>query len=220
MRYIKRLLRLSPPEQHRISAGKYPYLVTGCGRSGTHFIAKFLELNGLDIGHEVTRGEGAVGWLFASPAFCREQGAVFSKKAHQIRHPANAIRSILTMNANSYRYFSRYAPETRHPERLIAAARYWVHWNRLALDGAEISVRLEDFREAPETTVKTLGDFFGRALDPALIKAAETHADSRKARPQYAHDLDLARIRRLDPATWEQLEDLARRFEYDPLDAM
>lgn len=216
MRVIKRLLRISPKDQHRIHAGSYPYLVTGCGRSGTHFIARFLELNGLDIGHEVTGAEGAVGWLCASPAFCEERGAVFTKKAHQIRHPANAIRSILTMNGNAYRYFSRYVPEIQHPDRIISAARYWVHWNRLALDGAELSVRLEDFQLAPDETVRTLSDFFGRDLNPCLIGFAERYADSRKSRREYAHDLDLARVQRNDPATWAELERLAHRFGYDP----
>jgi hypothetical protein len=220
MRFIKRLLNIKPKDPHKIFAGNYPFLVTGCGRSGTHFTAKFLELNGLDMGHEVTGAQGAVGWLCASPLFCQERGAVFAKKAHQIRHPFNAIRSLVTMNDNSYNYIFYYTPQCKHPDRFIAAARYWVHWNKMALDGAALSIRLEDFRLAPERTVESLSGFFGQRLDPDLIATAEAHGDSRKSRRGYGHSLDLARIPNEDPETWVELEKLARRFDYDPLKPM
>lgn len=216
MRFIKRLLNIKPKNPHKIYAGNYPFLITGCGRSGTHFTAKFLELNGVDMGHEETGTEGAVGWLCASPLFCQEQGAVFAKKAHQIRHPVNAIRSLVTMNDNSYNYIFYFMPQCRHADRFIAAARYWVHWNNMALDGAALSIRLEDFRSAPEKTVEALSGFLGRRLDPNLIAAAQEHGDSRKSSRGYGHDLDLSRIAREDPATWVDLEKLARRFGYDP----
>lgn len=215
-RIIQRLLNIEPGSQHRIFAGTYPFLVTGCGRSGTHFTAKFLELNGVDVGHEITGTEGTVGWLCASPQFCQEQGAVFAKKAHQIRHPSSAIRSMVTMNANAYRYIFNYAPQCQHPDRFIAAARYWVHWNNMALDGAALSIRLEDFRLTPEKTVDALSGFFDRRLDPTLIEAAQSHADSRKSRRGYGHNLDLSRVEHEDPATWAELVKLAGRFDYDP----
>lgn len=212
---MKRLLGMDASAPHKIHAGDYPFLITGCGRSGTHFTAKFLELNGLDMGHEETGSMGAVGWLCASPEFCREQGATFARKAHQIRHPFNAIRSLITMNDNSWEYIFRYLPQCRHEDRLIAAGRYWVYWNGMSQQGAVLSIRLEDFRLAPEKVVADLSAFFGRALDPGLIAVAQEHGDSRKARRDYGHDSDPLRLRAEDPATWADLEKLAAQFNYD-----
>jgi hypothetical protein len=215
MRFLKRLFGIRDEDRHNILAGIYPFLVTGCGRSGTHFTAKFLALNGLDMGHEATGAQGAVGWLCASPDFCRARGAVFHKTLHQIRHPVPTIASLQTFSARAWDYIFDLTPQCRHPSRPVAAARYWLHWNNLALSNAALSVRLEDFRGKPAETVAALSDFFGKRLDPSLITVAESYGDSRKSRRDYGHKTNLSEVRREDEATWRGIEALAARFGYD-----
>lgn len=37
-------------------------LITGCGRSGTHFTARLLQEIGLDVGHETLGKDGVASW--------------------------------------------------------------------------------------------------------------------------------------------------------------
>jgi hypothetical protein len=199
---------------HKVRSGHYPYLVTGCGRSGTHFTAKFLSLHGMDIGHEETATLGSVSWLCASDAYCRDRAAFFEKKLHQIRHPLPFIRSWQTVNPRAWAYVAIYAPQCRHPDTVVAAARYWLYWNEMAMTGAQLSLRLEDFSEAPMATAARLSRFFDRPLNPALIDTARESGDSRAQRRDYGRDSNLDLIREKDPQTFDGMAQLADKFCY------
>ncbi len=200
---------------HKVNPGRYPYLVTGCGRSGTHFTAKFLSLHGLDIGHEESAAVGSVSWLCASQSYCRDRGARFEKKLHQIRHPLAFIRSWQTVNPRAWKYISIYAPQCLHDDRVVAAARYWLHWNELAMTGALLSIRLEDFSETPMQTSARLSRFFDRPLNPALIETARASGDSRVLRWRYGHRInDFGAIQKKDPKTYDGMVRLAEKFGY------
>ena len=41
------------------------FLITGCGRSGTTYMAKLLKAHGIDAGNERIGSDGVVGWQFA-----------------------------------------------------------------------------------------------------------------------------------------------------------
>ena len=45
---------------------RYPLLVTGCSRSGTHLVSSVLLYAGLDVPHEMLGADGAVSWLYGS----------------------------------------------------------------------------------------------------------------------------------------------------------
>lgn len=211
-RKIFRRIKELPPATTPVH---YPYLVTGCGRSGTHFLAKYLQLNGLDIGHEKPEQQGVVGWIYAADGFCKDRLTTFDHRGHIIRHPQTMLRSVQTINPRAWRYIFRYLPACEHPDKAVAGARYWLHWNRLAMQGAAFSVRLEDFNEeTAEVPLQKLEAFFGRRFDPALIPAAREHGDSRKKRGDYAHNLSLADIARKDPETYAGIEALAAEFDY------
>lgn len=199
---------------HKVYAGNYPYLVTGCGRSGTHFTAKFLSLHGIDIGHEETAPLGSVSWLCASDAYCRDRNAHFEKKLHQIRHPLSFIRSWQTVNPRAWSYIAVYAPQCLHPDNIVAAARYWLHWNEMAMSGAQLSLRLEDFSEIPMETAVRLSRFFDRPLNPALIDTARESGDSRTRHRSYGRDSNLDLIREKDPQTYNGMSVLADQFGY------
>lgn len=212
--FIKRILLGDAAFVDKVEPGQYPFLVTGCARSGTHFLTKFLQLNGLDIGHEVTAPLGTVGWLCASAQYREERQARFDKTAHLIRHPAQVLKSLQTMNPRAWNYIFQYKPECRHEDLVIAGARYWLEWNKMAAAQSILSVRLEDFTTNRDKTVRDLMIFFGQGLDQNLVEEAQTHGDSRKGRRDYGHAADLSHVQKNDPATYEGMKALAERFGY------
>jgi hypothetical protein len=84
--------------------GRNPFVVTGCGRSGTMYTARVLTAAGLPCSHEfvfspdggdpgaLESGKGEASWL-AVPSLDQgwPEGVVF----HQVRHPEDVIRSFL-----------------------------------------------------------------------------------------------------------------------------
>ncbi len=212
---FKKIFRREKELPPATEAVHYPYLVTGCGRSGTHFLAKYLQLNGIDVGHETPQSEGVVGWIYGAEGFCKDRLTTFDHKGHIIRHPLLAVRSLQTINDRAWRYIDRYLPVCTHDNKIAFAMRYWVHWNKMCMDGAAFSVRLEDFNgEAIEANAK-LRAFFGRDCNAALIPAAREHGDSRKKRGDYAHKLTLDDLRKADAQTYAQMQELAAHFAYD-----
>lgn len=201
-------------ETHRVMAGEYPFLVAGCGRSGTHFLAKYLNLHGIDIGHEETAPMGCIGWLCTAQQYCDDRGAVFAKAAHQIRHPLRFIRSWQTVNPRAWHYIDRYAPQCRHPDTNVAAARYWLHWNNMALQRSVLTVRIEDFDETPEETAAALSEFFGRELDPGRLPEARAAKDSRRLHSDYGHGVKLDALKRGCEETYDGMARLADKFGY------
>lgn len=212
--FIKRLLLGDAAFVDKVAPGNYPFLVTGCARSGTHFLSKFLQLNSLDIGHEATAPLGTVGWLCASPEYRNNRGVTFDKTAHLIRHPALIIKSLQTMNPRAWNYIFQYRPECQHEDRVIAGARYWLEWNKMAVTQSCLTVRLEDFSESREATVQRLADFFGCPLNPAFVDQAQNFGDSRKDRSDYGHCVELSHVQKNAPSTYEDLRAFAASHGY------
>jgi len=147
-------------------------LITGCGRSGTHSIARMLGRAGLRIGHEFfgDASEGHVSWfstgLMRSVAFhSRTRCHCAILKTH--RAPLHAIDSIVQgfnglgscssdllveHDSASWRFAAQYVtlpPVTEpscgmsRPKRLQLALHYWVKWNILADSVATDAIDVE-----------------------------------------------------------------------------
>lgn len=89
-------------------------LVTGCGRSGTHFVASLFETNGFNVTHERIGAHGSVSWVYAPPAteaaaadekwfsssadvvLQRQPSFSFFPIVHLTRHPLPLLASLLT----------------------------------------------------------------------------------------------------------------------------
>lgn len=214
MSRLKQILRRKSAPLGKVQPGAYPFLVTGCARSGTHFLAKFLELNGLDLGHESSGKMGTVAWLCAAGEVRREKGVSFEKTAHLIRDPARTLKSLQTMTSQAWNYIFRYAPECRHDDLIVASARYWLRWNQMAFAQSSLSVRLEDFETAAEQTVAKFSEFFSYPLDPGLIGDARAFGDSRMGREGYGHDVHPQYIRDKDPDTYGDMRVFGEQFGY------
>jgi hypothetical protein len=90
-------------------------LVTGCGRSGTKFIAALLQNLGMDVRHEQMGADGIATWCMAvesddSPWGGGRRGVHFKTILHQVRHPLKVIPSLLTFTSPSWEFIEQYVP--------------------------------------------------------------------------------------------------------------
>ena len=213
VKFIKRFLGIHHVKDTMLE-GHYPFLVTGCARSGTHFMAEFLKMNGVAVGHESTNREGAVAWLAASDKYCSDIGATFEKKLHLIRNPLNVLSSLKTINSRAWGYVDKYAPQCRGGDELVSAAKYWIEWNKLAEKNAVMTVRLEDFQTSPQKVCENLSVFFDREMSEEKIKLAHERRDSRVNSKAYGTSDDLERLKLKNPDIFQELKQSALGYGY------
>lgn len=124
-------------------------LVTGCGRSGTKWLADVLQSLGLDMKHEGEGKLGAVSWCLAAGSLDLPSwhGPVTTTDwliFHLVREPLATIGSLTTMRRASYEWAARHVPLDPFgwdPWKL--ALHYWVLWNELVSSRAILRVRVE-----------------------------------------------------------------------------
>lgn len=149
---------------------KLKIIVTGVGRCGTGFVARYLTSAGLSCGHEnffgsgglekaveilETRWKGRVGdssWLAAPYLDSEPLGEALV--IHLVRHPLDTIRSALKIGDSStrasryYQFQRQFLPEMDGMDEPTRVAYRYVHWNRMIeekLRGRDhIFFRIED----------------------------------------------------------------------------
>eukprot|EP00056_Hartaetosiga_gracilis_P005895 m.90655 g.90655 ORF g.90655 m.90655 type:complete len:340 (-) comp12308_c0_seq1:219-1238(-) len=119
----------------------YPLLVTGVGRSGTHFTAYTFSQMGLQFIHEGTRLDGGVGWPYAvyNNTYVWEHERVrngrFAFVAHLVRHPLKTIASLTTYKEISWEFIAAHTPQVPNLDKIVPIERraliHWVTWNRM-----------------------------------------------------------------------------------------
>lgn len=176
-----------------------PFVVTGCARSGTLFMAEALRGLGRRCGHEVLftpdtttapdfgDAEGDVSWLAAPFLGQLPAGSVV---LHQVRDPLATIRSIVGV-----RMF-----QTRpHP---LMQARYRLQYYRIRVARPITNARFVRFADRHCPGVFDLPDVVSRAASywvrwNRMIEAASTRADLVYERYR-VEDLDDRRLAELD----------------------
>lgn len=162
-------------------------LITGCGRSGTTFIAKSLTSAGLDVRHEYLGKDGSASWYMNvestnAPYGCRSTvGLRFTHIFHQVRHPLKTIASInYSSHASSFAYVAAYVPEIdlTHDSRLVQSAKYWYYWNLLAEAKAEWRYRIEDIDSVWDEMSQRLGVFLDRSVLSQQSRKTNTRGDT------------------------------------------
>lgn len=129
---------------------KKKVLITGCGRSGTKYIAFVLRRLGLDAPHESVGKDGSVSWCMAVDAdwtpfgeSCR--GYEFEHIFHQVRHPLAVMASVQTFKETSWRFICEHTAVSMREPLLIRCATYWYYWNLETEKIAQWRYRIEDF---------------------------------------------------------------------------
>jgi len=133
-------------------------VVTGTGRSGTGYAARWLTSVGIPAGHEAFfdhRGlEHALRMLASRGehyrAECSWEAAPFLDSqplrdalvVHQVRHPKRVIESCLRVPPGITPHYERYLEKhltlvLRYKTELDKAACRWVHWNQMIEEAAQ-----------------------------------------------------------------------------------
>lgn len=181
------------------------FLITGCGRSGTLYMAKALRAAGLDVGHEEAGEDGAVSsaWCVDSRhyPYYHEQGPrpEFDIVLHQVRHPLPTIASLTTSQSASWAFTEQFVP-IPEGDVVAKAAYFWYHWNTLAERQAEFTYRIENLENRWDEIMSVLRHNAPYSSCAQLLK----NVNSRVHGAVNWTDIPLAR----------QIRGMARRYGY------
>jgi hypothetical protein len=162
--------------------GLISFVITGCARSATGYIAKAIEASGVYCSHERVFGNRTVynglpniykdelgtwgessWWIPPLIHELPEQVAVL----HQVRNPVKVIRSFWTLNFREFKWTKRGVPdwafENRKDDDLLFYMKHWIAWNQLiesretkVSNGVYYRYRIEDLRLPPKKTATEL----------------------------------------------------------------
>lgn len=190
-------------------------LITGCGRSGTHYTARLLQEMGLDVPHEHVGKDGAASWKhIVSGTFVyigknREaeiDSTGFDRILHQVRHPLKVISSMQTFSDSTWSYMAKFIELDLKAKPVKRAMQAWVRWNRLIEGKAQWRFQIEQLKEQ-------FDEFCRQAGLPvqALPHVPHEAKDSRTARFKPVEWNDLVKI---DEALAHEVRSLALEYGY------
>jgi len=184
---------------------KVPTIVTSTPRSGTVYAHGFLQLMGIDLGHEEWRDEGIVSWTAWLPP---DQGDLWRKNmpldgiaacriVHLVRHPLNVLKSLCTLQEKSWDLIESEFPLSTQAEGLEKEARFWMSWNAAIEKIAYARIRVED-------------------LDPDNRLGLDKSVNSRQNRKAYRDGLLADDVRfALGELAWSHFDRMTRRYGYE-----
>jgi hypothetical protein len=193
---------------------KRKLLITGCARSGTAYITKFLKINNLNVKHEIDGKYGIVSWLMAADSYKAPFGPgannfLFEHIFHQVRHPLKTIASASNEPSNSWRYIKKYIPQINKTDpKIVKAAKYWYYWNLLAEIKAEWTYRIEDI----ENQVDEMSLRLNVPLDSSLLEKIPKNANTRNYKDAYTWS-DLKKA--IDEELFYNIIEMATRYGYE-----
>jgi hypothetical protein len=195
------------------------FLITGCGSSGTRYVAKVFRTLGLSVEHERKGGQdGLSSWYCGIPKAIftpREAHLKYSlppyKAAtwktfpegrevvvlHQTRHPLKVISTVQRYSKGSWQFIYRALDWRIDPEEplLLRCMKYWLYWNEAVEQVAQYRYQIEEFEQAWPTICDMIRrPRLNRYFDK--VKKVSTRTNSRTSK--------------YEPRTWEDLkkEDL------------
>ena len=195
-------------------------LVTGTGRSGTHFTSELLKQMGYDVPHEAVGKDGAASWKhIVSGAFVyigknREaeiDATGFTRTLHQVRHPLKVIASMQTFSISTWSYMAKAIEIDMDADPVIKGMQAYIGWNRLIEPKAQWRFRIEDLKDQfPE---------FCRHAGIPEVPFPEVPHRARDSRTQRYKPLAFSDLLAADEALALELEALAVEYGYDDLRA-
>ncbi len=194
-------------------------LITGCGRSGTDYMTKFLQKCGLYIGHEWMGGQGSVSWLMAADTDWAPWGPLykdfmFVHVFHQVRNPIKVIQSYYNHPpGTTWEWICHVIPKIKLTDStLTKCAKYWYYWNLMAEKKAEWTYKIEDFDTAYKIMAKKLNKQLSKKILNSIPK--NTHTRGFPLRPISWKILK----KELDPQLFAKIRRLAIHYGYNPVD--
>ena len=194
-------------------------LVTGVGRSGTHYTAALLRAMGLDVGHETVGRDGTASWKHAvSGTFVVKKrfrrgrvteidSSIFDTVLHQVRDPVKVVASMQTFGEATWLYMSEHTGVSMDQPALARAMRGYIEWNRLIEPRAEWRFRIEELPEVFDEFCRRVG------VDPRPMP--EVTRESRDARGARYTPVTWEDLRAQDAPLANELAVMARAYGYD-----
>lgn len=195
-------------------------LITGCGRSGTKYMATLMQRSGLDLQHEEPGRNGSIAWPMAVDAFYSPWGECFKQHKfkhvfHQVRNPLDTISSwyFNTMTTSSWNYIYDHIPEILPEEpTFVQCAKYWLYWNIEAEKKAEWRFRIEDI----EVVFDEIGKRLGVNLNREALNQVKKNTNTRKDILFKITWKDLNEA--LSPEVFQSIQALAKKYGYSTID--
>ncbi|MCC6409289.1 MAG: hypothetical protein IT453_19175 [Planctomycetes bacterium] len=211
------------------------FLITGCGRSGTGYIATLLGELGIPCGHEVVyqpdtcaerapawpegvRGESS--WLAAPYLATLPEGTLV---LHQVREPVAVVRSFLRIRFFEgksvwKRFAEAHVAELASGTPLERCVKYWLGWNKLCQSAAglrHVEYRRHRLEDIDADFLDELCRALGEPRERATIAAALARIPRDTNTSGTKHQDGSLRWSNLPRGNWgAELEDLAGRYGY------
>lgn len=193
------------------------FLITGTGRSGTHFTSAALGALGLDAPHETVGRDGCVSWKHASRGVfeyigkgraTRVDDPGFDVVIHQVRDPLKVIASMQTFSLSSWYYMAKSVELHLTEPTLLTAMRAWVGWNALIEPRAGWRFRIEDLDSVFPELCRRVG------VDRAVTEVPALRGSQRDSRTHRYQTLTWADLERASPDWSRRVRDMAERYGY------
>lgn len=160
-----------------------PFVITGCGNSGTLYVARLLSSLGIRTAFEeffTAYTSPADMWHYGRWLKLSDTVGESSSLAtpyvrllvhdcvilHQVRHPIEVLRSLMGRRTfepdlrllPNLRFFFRHISEADHDdEPIVLAMKYWLYWNRSIESLSHLRYCVEDMPAALPAIAATIG---------------------------------------------------------------
>jgi hypothetical protein len=190
-------------------------LITGTGRSGTHFTSELLKKIGYDVPHESIGSDGAASWkhvvsgTFVYIGKNREvhiDSTGFTRILHQVRHPIKVISSMQTFSKSTWTYMANFIELDPGGNPALKAMQAYVYWNRLIEEKAHWRFRIEDLENI-------FPEFCSHAGIPSCEYPKIPHR-ARDSRSSRYNALSFNELCKTDSNLASMVEELAVRYGY------
>ncbi len=192
-------------------------LITGCGRSGTSYMTKFLKKSGVRVEHEKPGEDGCVSWPMSvnyySPWGPNAGNIEFIHVFHQVRNPLHVITSFYTnlpsLDRDEWEFIRKHVPEiSREDSLLLHCAKYWYYWNLKAEKISHMRYQIENL----EQTLPEIAKLTGLKLDPELLKKLAINENSWLPTPDKITWKELKS--ELPNELFENIQSMSERYGY------
>lgn len=186
-------------------------LVTGCGRSGTGYMAECLQQAGLDVGHERLGADGISSWLWAAPFgpypvyHTQVSRPKFDVILHQVREPLATIGSAMTFREETWRFIRRWVPIDKDWGILKQACHYWYWWN----------TRVKQLRPTMRYRVEDAEQVWPEIMTLVGCDAPFPRGVSEKTNSREHFDPTWPGVKTAAPQLANDIAQMAQRYGYD-----
>jgi hypothetical protein len=192
-------------------------LITGTGRSGTHYTASVLQKIGRDVPHEAVGKDGASSWKhIVSGTFEVKKKRVhriteiksegFDIILHQVRAPLKVIASMQTFSSFTWDFMAQFIELERDASPIKQAMQAYLNWNRMIEKKAQWRFQIEKLPDVfPE---------FCERVGVAPQPFPTIDHSSRDSRTKRYRELDWSDLKNVDPLLSEQLRIMATEYGY------